>query len=625
VIYRGYQLFELEFLKNEANESEGLSDGNIETYRGTPYASCARESGQNSADAPDESGRAVYMTFDLVEVPWRGLSGKEKLVHAIGEGLEDSIEAENEDATDFFQTAKQLVDQPEVTALRIEDFNTKGLIGPCKPGKPFHALVKARGVSDKYSDEAGGSFGIGKFASFSISDLRTVFYSTLYKDDQGDLQFLAQGKTVLVTHRDEDNVGRRATGYWGAEGFEPIGEQNLTPSWLHRNKPGTTIHALGFRRVENWEYRMAASLARNFFVAIHEKNVRFSLNHETIKIDHETLPDIFKNEKVIRAAQESNQSDDFRYAQSLYECLTSNESKEINLEEIQNLGKTRIQILVKDGLQKRLSIIRNGMIITDSLGDFGDKFARFRMCREFVAIVRPDSEGSRLIRKLENPKHDGLSAERITNSEKREAAQEAMRRLAKAIRDAIKDQTMSTPDDVEDINELAEYFPDTDSDPSSSDPGQDEDDPEEYKVVVDRRSEKRKIRKIPDWGGDKPDDDPEWDKGKKKKRKNRRKKIGAHRIVDLEKVRNTLGASKQPNQRRVWFTPPEDETITLSVFACGIQAREEITISKTSAGKLSNGRVEVKVNKGKRIQIDLTLSKKYKGAIELIAINPARH
>jgi hypothetical protein len=41
----------LEFLPNQAGESEGLGDAGIETLRDNPYASCARASGQNSADA----------------------------------------------------------------------------------------------------------------------------------------------------------------------------------------------------------------------------------------------------------------------------------------------------------------------------------------------------------------------------------------------------------------------------------------------------------------------------------------------------------------------------------------------------------------------------------------------
>ena len=42
----------LEFLPNEGGEAEGLSDAGIETFCENPFAAAARETGQNSRDAP---------------------------------------------------------------------------------------------------------------------------------------------------------------------------------------------------------------------------------------------------------------------------------------------------------------------------------------------------------------------------------------------------------------------------------------------------------------------------------------------------------------------------------------------------------------------------------------------
>ena len=53
----------LRFLPNEAWEKEGLGDAGIETFRDTPYASCAREAGQNSRDAAKV--QPVRITFDI--------------------------------------------------------------------------------------------------------------------------------------------------------------------------------------------------------------------------------------------------------------------------------------------------------------------------------------------------------------------------------------------------------------------------------------------------------------------------------------------------------------------------------------------------------------------------------
>lgn len=57
----------LQFLDNDAGEHEGLGDAGIETYRDSPYASSARECGQNSRDAG--TAYPVTLSFDLLKVP----------------------------------------------------------------------------------------------------------------------------------------------------------------------------------------------------------------------------------------------------------------------------------------------------------------------------------------------------------------------------------------------------------------------------------------------------------------------------------------------------------------------------------------------------------------------------
>ena len=48
----------------------------------------------------------------------------------------------------------------------------------CEKGTNWSRLVKENGSSNK-GQSSGGSFGIGKSATFACSDLRTVFYSSL--------------------------------------------------------------------------------------------------------------------------------------------------------------------------------------------------------------------------------------------------------------------------------------------------------------------------------------------------------------------------------------------------------------------------------------------------------------
>ena len=80
--------------------------------------------------------------------------------------------------------------------LTVSDFNTTGLTGPREEVSPFHSLVKSSGVSNKEDDTSGGSFGIGKSAAYSASDLQTVFYATSYINAAGR-------KTVRLSRQDE--------------------------------------------------------------------------------------------------------------------------------------------------------------------------------------------------------------------------------------------------------------------------------------------------------------------------------------------------------------------------------------------------------------------------------------
>ena len=73
-----------------------------------------------------------------------------------------------------------------------------------------------------------------------------------------------------------------------------------------------------------------------------------------------------------------------------------------------------------------IGIIRNGMFITDNLANFGEPFKRFPLYREFALVIEPASaaEGE-WFKRLENPSHNDLSAERITDPAMRQQGQKS--------------------------------------------------------------------------------------------------------------------------------------------------------------------------------------------------------
>ena len=198
----------LAFLTNEGDEEEGLGHAGIETYRDAPVASIGRECGQNSADARVTA--PVVMEFDVFDIPADDYPCRVDQLAAIDACLDRARRISDRKAVDFFARARSMLSAPTIRVLRISDSNTKGLVGPAEGGTPFNSLLKGAGVSSKERDTSGGSFGIGKNAAFAASDLQTVFYSTIYFDVKtGTPQFLAQGKTILVSHTDHAGTKRR--------------------------------------------------------------------------------------------------------------------------------------------------------------------------------------------------------------------------------------------------------------------------------------------------------------------------------------------------------------------------------------------------------------------------------
>ena len=404
--------------------------------------------------------RPVLVSFDLVTLDAIEIPAIAKLRLAVDACSTAAVRSRDEKAIDFFKQAKKVVGANKIKCLRVSDHNTTGLIGPCQEGTPYHSLVKATGISIKESDTSSGSFGIGKNAAFAVSDLQTVFYSTSYLNAaSGSNQSLAQGKSKLISHVDKGGRPRRATGYWGnPSGFMPLDRISAAPEWLRRSEVGTSVFAVGFREVPNWEYRMAYSLLANFFIAIKRERMRFEVNDASIVIDASNVDKLLHDSRVEVAATDDDQLEELQFARDLFRCLTSAETIDKRVE-VPDLGEVSVRVLVKEGLPKRVAIVRNGMMITDNLKYFGDKLSRFPMCRDFVALVEPlDDLGSALIKTLENPRHNEVSAEFIPDPAKQAVAKRAMTKLAKRIREVIgAETTMPTEDEVS-LDEMGEFF-----------------------------------------------------------------------------------------------------------------------------------------------------------------------
>jgi hypothetical protein len=620
----------LAFPRNDAGERDGLNDAGIETFRDAPYASCAREAGQNSRDAASGSGKPVRLKFDLLELERNeipSIQNLEKTLHQCFEQAYDDKEKE------FFANAIHVVKQQKIPVLRIADYNTKGLIGPPdKFGTPFNSLLKARGVSSKDSATSGGSFGIGKNASVAVSELQTVFYSTRYLDNDTHKEcFAAQGKVILVSHEDEHREPRRATGYWGiSEGFGAITDESLVPSWMRREEIGTSIFSIGFRGHDSdWEDLMVCSLISNFFSAIRQGQMEFMVADRAINAN--TLESLLDSDELLVAAAGTALKDDLLFARVLHRCLASDLSVEEQIE-ISNLGKIRVRILADKALPRRVGFVRNGMLITDNLSYFGHKFSKFPSARDFICLVEPDDENAgRLLKSLENPQHKDFSADRIPDPKKRQIATKAMQVLGQQIRTMINSKAGVEITDSVVIEELANLFGEGamgESDSSSS-----EKTPEKYIYEVVRQTSKTadatNYRGAGSGGNGAHEPRTKSSSGRpgssnngKKQDTNNDGQSKPRKRVPLIEVRNKITNSEDESlaARKIYFTSPASGCIELSIQALGINDPEPLTIVDAYPTKPVNGVLKLDIEAGERQEISIFLDESYVGPIEVIAI-----
>jgi len=618
----------LEFLPNSGGEAEGLSDAGIETFRDGPFAAVARETGQNSRDARDDPDRPVRITFDALTLEAADFCSIEEFRKAAELCLRKSQRSRNEKETGFFDQAIRALAAPEIQILRISDFNTTGVRGPCEEGSPFHTLAKSDGVSVKDNVSSGGSFGIGKNAVFALSDIQTAFFSTLYSGDGQD-KVLCMGKTLFISHTDDDSQEKRRTGYWGLrDGYMPLDRPEAIPAWLKRTTQGTSIFSVCMRRSQTgWRYEMAAAILANFFCAVERQEMEFEIDNGSIKINRNTLQSYFQDPNVNQAVERLAARVAFDAAKTLHTCLIDDKTT-VDTLEVEGLGNIKIHTLLRDGLGYTIGIIRNGMFITDNLGHFNEPFKRFPLHRDFAVIVEPASgDEGEWFKRLENPRHDDLSAERITDPYLREEGRKAFNRLAKQVREHIRLAAKSEPTTRIELDELNDFF--------ASDNAREED---ENSLETDPRLqrstpiEKSPLRPKPRTRARSDEEDPPIEPGPDPGPNPvgpgptpplppgpmPRPQPQARRI-ELVQERNILPDPSNPRRRFVFFTSPVTGTITLHVDATGLSIADQIEITQALGATVTNGAAEVACTAGQRVTLDIEFATPYEGPIELSA------
>jgi hypothetical protein len=621
-----------EFEENRSDEEQGIAHSDIEPFKSRPYGAVARECGQNSNDAAltkHPRVNPVELSFDVIRIKADDYPARESHRETLTSCLKE-VEKTDTKTRDFFTRAIEVLDSPIIPVLAIRDTETTGLLGPATANSPFKALLKGKGTSRGKGPDAGGNFGIGKGAAFAASEIHTVFYSTLYLDPTDNSEkYLAQGKTRLITHTDNNNIKRKSDGYWGSPGGNmlAIETQENVPEWLRRTKIGTTVAIAGFKDKSEWQAEMAVSLLINFFPALHRKEIRCTIDGGAITLDSASMAARFSDSTLAKAAQRASLSEDFENARNLYECLSSESATEHSLL-IPDVGSFTARLLVKDGMQKKVMIARNGMVITDSLKHFGQKFERFPNSKDFVLLVETaDTAASSLLRKLENPEHDELSAERISDPLQRKKIDAAMVAFATTLRDLVRRNTLPEFQERSAIDELAKYFSDKDRFDAGGQ-GQAEENPEKHvfnskEVEADREAVNSAAK-----GGDRGGRGASKGGGGGAQR-GRGSGVGGGQggrgskarrsVVELDAVRNFAMPRGARWHREIRFTPRDSGTAHLLIAATGINDSETLNVVEADGAQKAGGGVTLQVVAGERHAVRIKFDRPYYGPLEITA------
>lgn len=448
-----------------------FNDPGIAHFDGNPLVSLARETIQNSLDAKAGPG-AVEVSFEIEKIDRRDSLGRDELAGAVTACLEELADDDDDDkARTMLDRASDLLRRDRLPYLRVSDRNTTGL-----RQRHWAALVKWQGASVKEKKSAGGSHGIGKYAPFAVSPLRTVYYWTRF-DQNGTSRELFQGKAVLMSHAapGTDGTETQGTGFYGiVDGCRELRDDSV-PERIRRVERGpgrgngTSLWIAGFRTDGDWQEGIARSVVANFFYAIaHDMlSVVIEPNDEMddrglMELDKSTIGLWFDylsrnlDQKTPRTEDDEAIAEAWQFWDAIGSGGPSAEKQD------GDLGHCRLWVRVSDGLPNKVGFVRRtGMLITTQQTGL----LRFRGLKEFIAVCVFDSDkGNELLRMMENPQHDRFEPDRLPEHE-RARGKRALRRIVGWIREEI--SKLAAPPatgEATDLSELAQYLPDLEPD-----------------------------------------------------------------------------------------------------------------------------------------------------------------
>lgn len=378
------------FPNNGGGQIRGIADAGIETFEGSGLKSISREICQNSLDASVNNFETpVKIEFKRYTISSSDIPGYEDYRTKIIKSLEYWTNSNSKTTIDYLNNALEKINSDESFVLRISDFNTTGLKEPYNNGcEGWNALVKIDGGATKSGDK-GGSFGIGKNATFCNSYYRLVFYRTKNSEHEKAAQGISRFISFPENINDINNTMTTGIGYYGnPHGNLPVENIEALDDLYIRDEIGTDVFIYGFINQYDWDSEIVCEVLENFLMSIYRSQLNVIVGDNFI--NSQTLSKYIKRYGL-----------KLKQTSSYYKVLTCLDT-EVYEKNFHNMGTLKLRVLISpdEKLNRKVLVTRNlGMKLFD-LGNISRSIS-------FSGIL--EMEGKVLneyFREMETPAHD---------------------------------------------------------------------------------------------------------------------------------------------------------------------------------------------------------------------------
>lgn len=455
----------------------GLDTSDMETFKKDPNASLAREIAQNSIDAANGE-RPVRIEFKVFSAPRESIPGIDELSEEI-EKTYAYVQDSNKDKRPL-EIIKKAIASKEIKCLRISDFNTKGLVGVSTNNKEsdFYKLTKGSGVSNK-AETAGGSKGIGKFATFVASSTNTVFYSTV--SINGEQGYIGISKLRSRQEGDDPDLLTEGTGYY-ADGNKnlPIQGKLVLDQAFDRSmeNPGTDIYIIGFKDRAGWKESIISKVLESFMAAILKG--RLEVLVDDVLINKESAESIIYESGMLLKAGKKAKKD----IEAQFELLHQGEEQGVYSKNLIVGDGNEISVYVKqysskesDRATKHCVMIRYPYM--KILYTMGHSFLPYSA----LCIIHKNDLNKRL-RIIENPQHTDWEIKRLNEEpEEKEKTKKLRQEMELIIDNYIEEVLQQNVSEQADMEGAGEFLP-AENEEIGEDPGSIKPDEENEEISI---------------------------------------------------------------------------------------------------------------------------------------------